>query len=255
MTNIDRHRRVALSGPVAAGRSTAMTHKDWMSAAELEYRRLLEMFAGLTADDWHRPTDCDEWDVREVLAHLVGGALSTSSLRELRRLQKLGREFRPGVDGMNDVEVLERAELPPDRLLTDLAAAAERGVRARRRIPAAIRALRVPFGPPLGVRSVGYLMDRVYTRDAWMHRVDITRATSRPMVLTPEHDGRLVADVVREWARDHGKPFELTLTGPAGGHFSKGTGGQRLTLDAVQFCRILSGRAMGDGLLDRQLPF
>ena len=255
MTNIDRHRRVALSGPVAAGRSTAMTHKDWKSAAELEYRRLLEMFAGLTADDWHRPTDCDEWDVREVLAHLVGGALSTSSLRELRRLQKLGREFRPGVDGMNDVEVLERAELSPEQLLIDLAVAAERGVRARRRIPGAIRVLPVPFGPPLGVRSVGYLMDRVYTRDAWMHRVDVTRATSRPMVLTAQHDGRLVADIVWEWAHDHGQPFELTLIGPAGGHFSEGTGGQRLSLDAVQFCRILSGRATGDGLLDRQLPF
>ena len=115
--------------------------------------------------------------------------------------------------------------------------------------------LRVPFGPPLGVRSVGYLMDRVYTRDAWMHRVDITRATSRTMVLTADHDGRLVADIVWEWAHDHGQPFELTLTGPAGGCFSKGIGGQRLSLDAVQFCRILAGRAAADGLLDRQLPF
>ena len=248
MTEIDNHTAVS-------GRKAVMSHQDWMSAAEREYRLLLEMFAGLAADDWHRPTDCDEWDVREVLAHLVGGAVSTASLRELRRLQKLGRKFRPGVDGMNDVEVLERAELSPERLLIDLAVAAERGVRARRRIPGAIRVLRVPFGPPLGVRSVGYLMDRVYTRDAWMHRVDVTRATSRPMVLTAQHDGRLVADIVWEWAHDHGQPFELTLTGPAGGRFSKGIGGQRLSLDAVQFCRILSGRAAADGLLDRQLPF
>lgn len=248
MTDIDNHAAVS-------ARKSVMSHQDWMSAAEWEYRLLLEMFAGLTEDDWHRPTDCDEWDVREVLAHLVGGAVSTSSLRELRRLQKLGRKFRPGVDGMNDIEVLERAELSPDQLLTDFAAAAERGVRARQRIPAAIRVLIVPFGPPLGVRSIGYLMDRVYTRDAWMHRIDITRATCRPMVLTAEHDGRLIADIVREWAHDHGQPFELTLTGPAGGHFVKGTGGQRLSLDAVQFCRILSGRAAGDGLLDRQLPF
>ncbi len=236
-------------------RQNAISHREWMAIADREYRLLLDMFAGLAEDDWHRRTDCDEWDVRQVLAHLVGGAVSTASLRELWRLQRLGRKFRPGVDGMNDVEVLERAEVSPDQLLTDLAAAAERGVRARTRIPAAIRVVRVPFGPPLGVRSIGYLMDRVYTRDAWMHRVDITRATSRPMLLTPEHDGRLVADIVREWARDHGEPFELTLTGPAGGHFAKGAGGPRLSLDAVQFCRILSGRAKGDGLLDRQLPF
>ena len=232
-----------------------MTHEDWMAAAELEYQRLLEMFAGLTAKDWQRRTDCDEWDVRQVLAHLVGGAESTASLRELRRLQQLGRRFRPGVDGMNDVEVLERADAEPSRLLTDLATAAERGVRARRRIPAAVRMLRIPFGPPLGVRSIGYLMDRVYTRDAWMHRIDIARATGRPLMLTPEHDGRLVDDIVREWAHVHGRPYDLTLSGSAGGQWSKGPGGRRLRLDAVQFCRILSGRAAGEGLLAHQVPF
>ncbi len=232
-----------------------MTHEDWMSAAELEYRRLLEVLAGLTVQDWQRRTDCDEWDVRQVLAHLVGGAESTARLRELRRLQKLGRKFGPGVDGMNDIEVLERADTPPSQLLIDLAAAAERGVRARRRIPAPVRVLRIPFGPPLGVRSVGYLMDRVYTRDAWMHRIDIARATTRPLVLTPEHDGRLVADIVQEWVHVHGQPYDLTLTGPAGGQWSKGRGAGRLTLDAVLFCRILSGRADGEGLLAAQVPF
>jgi uncharacterized protein (TIGR03083 family) len=236
-------------------RRSPLTHDEWMSAAELEYQRLLEMFVDLTGEDWQRPTDCDEWDVRQVLAHLVGGAESTASMRELWRLRRLGRMFRPGVDGMNDVEVHERADTPPARLLTDLAAAAVRGVRARRRIPAVVRVLRVPFGPPLGVRSIGYLMDRIYTRDAWMHRIDITRAASRPMLLTPEHDGRLVDDIVQEWAHDHRRPYLLTLTGPAGGHWSTGTDAEPLTLDAIQFSRIMAGRAAGDGLLNAQVPF
>ncbi len=64
---------------------------------------------------------------------------------------------------------------------------------------------------------MGYLLDVILTRDPWMHRVDIARATGRDLVLTPEHDGRIVADVVAEWARRHGQPFTLTLTGPAGG--------------------------------------
>jgi len=84
------------------------------------------MCAGLTAQDWQRPTDCDEWDVRQVLAHLVGGTESTSSLRELRRLQRRGRKLRPGVDGMNDIEVRERAGTSPSQLLTDLASASIR---------------------------------------------------------------------------------------------------------------------------------
>ena len=66
---------------------------------------------------------------------------------------------------------------------------------------------------------MGYLLDVILTRDPWMHRVDIARATGREMVLTPEHDGRIIADVVAEWARRHGQPFTLTLTGPAGGEF------------------------------------
>lgn len=75
-------------------------------------------------------------------------------------------------------------------------------------------------------------------------------------MLTPEHDGRLVADVVGEWARRHGRPFTLRLTGPAGGHFAAGGGGdETVELDAVEFCRILSGRAPGVGLLARPVRF
>jgi hypothetical protein len=88
-----------------------------------------------------------------------------------------------------------------------------------------------------------------------MHRVDISRAINRDMMLTPEHDGRLVADVVVEWARRHGKPFTLVLTGPAGGAFVAGEGGEHIELDAVEFCRILSGRAEGTGLMSTEVPF
>ena len=88
-----------------------------------------------------------------------------------------------------------------------------------------------------------------------MHRVDISRVTGRSLVLTPEHDGRIVADVVAEWARRHGCSFRLELTGPAGGTFIKGDGGEAITLDAVEFCRILSGRAVGAGLLTQEVPF
>ncbi len=88
-----------------------------------------------------------------------------------------------------------------------------------------------------------------------MHRVDTARATGREMALTPEHDGRIIADVVAEWARRHGEPFHLVLTGPAGGEYVVGEDGERLTIDAVEFCRTLSGRAAGTGLLTQEVPF
>jgi uncharacterized protein (TIGR03083 family) len=156
---------------------------------------------------------------------------------------------------MTAVQVQERTGLPPEQLVHDLTDVATRAVRARRRLPALVRAIPIPFGPPLGVKPLGYLMGRIYTRDAWMHRIDLARATDRPLQLTGDQDGRIVADVVAEWASDHGQPFTLTLTGPAGGAFSRGTDGEAITIDAIEFCRILSGRAAGSGLLAHAVPF
>lgn len=241
-----------------ARRGATLTHSDWMALAEEEYRRLHDLLVSLDADEWTRPTDCSAWDVREMVAHLVGSAEGNASVREAVRQARRGPRLRPGapaVDGINALQVQERADIAPEQLVRDLQDAGVRGVRARRRLPGPVRAVRVPFGPPLGVRSVGYLMDRIYTRDAWMHRIDLARATGQPLVLTPDHDGRLVDDVVREWEDAHGQPCRLTLTGPAGGSWTRGTGGPSLELDAVEFCRGVSGRAPGEGLLARSVPF
>lgn len=102
---------------------------------------------------------------------------------------------------------------------------------------------------------MGYLLDVILTRDPWMHRVDIAHATGREIELTPEHDGRIIADVVAEWARRHGESFTLTLTGPVDGEYVSGENGEQITIDAVEFCRILSGRASGTGLLNQEVPF
>lgn len=235
----------------------AMQHGDWMTLATEEYRRLDALLAELSEEDWTRTTDCDEWTVQQMVAHLVGAADAGASMRELVHQARLGRTARPGepgVDGMNAVQVRERGNREPARLRSDLAASGARAVRRRSGLPAALRAMRVPFGPPLGTKPLGYLMDCIYTRDAWMHRIDISRSTGRALRLTADHDGRIVADVVAEWARGHGQPYRLTLTGPAGGSWSDGDG-ELHTLDAVEFCRILSGRAPGEGLLAHPVPF
>ena len=79
-----------------------------------------------------------------------------------------------------------------------------------------------------------------------------------PSILTPEHDGVIVAGVVEEWADRHGKDFVLTLTGPAGGRWTVGDNGPVIELDAIEFCRVLSGRrgTVGlDELLSTEVPF
>jgi hypothetical protein len=54
---------------------------------------------------------------------------------------------------------------------------------------------------------------------------------------------------------DRRRPFTLELTGPAGDTFVAGTGGEHLRPDAIEFCRILSGRAPGTGLLATPVTF
>jgi hypothetical protein len=106
--------------------------------------------------------------------------------------------------------------------------------------------------------KLGYLIDTIYLRDLWMHRVDLSHALNRPLDLSTDHDGRIVADVVAEWARRHGKPFALELTGPAGGtyaHENDFPGAEQLSMDAVEFCRTLAGRGPAVGLLTVVVPF
>jgi hypothetical protein len=103
--------------------------------------------------------------------------------------------------------------------------------------------------------TIGFLVDIILTRDPWMHRADICRATGADHVLTAGHDGVLVADVAAEWAARHGQPCTLHLTGPAGGSWNTGDGGPLIETDAIEFCRAVSGRGHADGLLAVQVPF
>jgi hypothetical protein len=124
------------------------------------------------------------------------------------------------IDALTATQVRERARLSPAELVGALAKAAPRAVQARRRTPALLGwGVRMRQDPPFDHErwKYGYLVDVIFTPDTWMHRLDICRATGRDMVLTADHDGGIVADVVAEWARRHGRPFMLTLTGPAGG--------------------------------------
>jgi uncharacterized protein (TIGR03083 family) len=235
-----------------------VSHREAAGLGAVEYERLLDLLRTLEPEDWSRPTDCPEWDVRAMVAHVLGAAEAHASIRENVHQQRVAAKAdRPLVDALGDIQIADRAALDPDALVTRLAEVAPRSVRARRRIPAPVRAIRMKVELPFGTERwrLGYLLDVIYTRDTWMHRVDIARVTGRELVLTADHDGRIVADVVGEWARRHGRPCTLVLEGPAGGEFVSGTDGPRYVLDAVEYCRVISGRADGDGLLAMPVPF
>jgi uncharacterized protein (TIGR03083 family) len=235
-----------------------------MQLAAEEYSRFARVLASLAEDDWQAPTSCPGWTVRDMAGHTLGMAELAASLPEMaRQLIRAGRAAkrsgRPQIDELTDLQVRKHQHLS----VPDLVAAVERigpkAVAGRRRRPALMRGRTIIDQGPDGASperwKVGFLTDTILTRDPWMHRSDIAQALGRPMELTPEHDGLLVADVVAEWAQRHGQPYSLILTGPAGGRWSSGATSETITLDAEQFCRILSGRGSGVGLMATFVPF
>ncbi|MEN8704719.1 MAG: maleylpyruvate isomerase family mycothiol-dependent enzyme [Nocardioides marinisabuli] len=258
MSTTDRpHTR---SGP----RRPRMDRETAMRLAETEYARFLALLRSLTPHDWTRPTDCPAWDVRAMAGHTTGMALMATGLPQTLRQSMLAKR-RGGdpLDALTALQVDEHADLTTAQLVDRFAEVGPRAARGRRRSPAVVRRMRLPDAQDVGGRrerwTIGYLNDTILTRDPWMHRMDISRATGREPGLTADHDGVLVADVVAEWAERHARPYRLHLTGPAGGDFSAGSGGPELSLDAVDFCRLLSGRPAPcpttHDLLDVAVPF
>jgi len=238
-----------------------LPHDEAIALLDTELQRNLDLMRSLSDDDWRRQTECPDWDVRRMYLHVLGACESGASVLEFAHQARAARAFQkvhggPQEAALSAVQVADRVALTPTALIPRFAAVAPRTVRGRRRIPSLVRRARIPVdGPIVETWTVGYLVDTIYLRDAWMHRIDAARATDAALVLTPEHDGRIVADVVAEWARRHGQPFTLALAGPAGGTFTSGSDGQHLALDAVDFCRTLAGRAPGSGLLATIVPF
>lgn len=239
-------------------RQPQVTGDEAARLAETEYARVVDLLGSLTPEQWRRSTDCPGWDVRAMAGHMLGMVQMVASLPEMARQQLAAtrRSKREGlvlVDALTALQVEKNASLSTEDLVGEYRRLAPRAVRGRTRAPGLMRRQTIPDGDEFW--TLGYLFDVILTRDPFLHRVDITRATGAPMVVTAEHEGRIVADVVEEWAGRHGAPYELELTGPAGGHWTHGAGGDRIAMDALEFCRALSGRAPAPGLLGTQVPF
>lgn len=233
-----------------------------MRLAAAEYDRFVAAVDALAPDDWARPTDNHLWDVKAMVGHVLGMMEMNASVIETVRQQRAAaraskRNGTAPIDELTALQVDKHVHRPVAELGALVRATAPKALAGRRRTPGFARAVPMdPGAPPFAEKwKLGYLLDVILTRDTWMHRVDLTQATGAELALTHDHDGRIVADVVKEWARRHGRPFMLVLTGPAGGEYTQGDGGEHIEMDAVKFCRVLSGRGTGTGLLTQRVPF
>lgn len=234
-----------------AAQIPALAHDEAGAMAREELNRFLALVESLSGDDWQQATDCTEWTVRDILAHQAGSYAGSASWSEFKRHMSA----KPGpdqmqVDAINACQLADRAGHSPADLISELRRVGPKGINTRQRLPWLLRKLPIPFGPPLGTVPIEYLTDLIFTRDTWMHRIDICRATDRPFLQTPEHDGRMVALVLRDLAQKlqkhlRGQSVIFDLTGPAGGRFRIGALAEPsaiLKMDVLEFNRLASDR-------------
>jgi uncharacterized protein (TIGR03083 family) len=223
----------------------SLRHHEGAELAEDQYGKLLQMLRGLSEEEWNAPTDCERWLVRDIIAHMIGWGEAVTSMPEMLRQMRAGRkrskELGGLLNGQNEVQVDERRHLPTSAVLDQFEAIIPKFVKRRRTMGGAGRY--VPgYTPELGWFNLAFLMNVIFTRDAFMHRIDISRATDRELELG-DPEKRLVADVVKQWARDSKAVTRLSLTGPAGSDYlTADNPAATITGDALEFCRMLTGR-------------
>jgi len=246
-----------------AARRRALDRDVAMTLAATEYERVVTVFEQLTPRQWALPTDCADWNVRAMAGHVLGMAQMVATVPELVRQQVASaraakKSGAATIDALTALQVVKNADLPTAELVRQMAATGTKAARRRRRIPAFVRDRQMPELQDIDGHqeawTFDFLFDVILTRDPFLHRIDICRATGAPMEATAAHEGVLVDDVVGEWAERHGRPFSLELSGPAGGTWGM-PDGERIAMDAFEFCRAVGGRRPMSGLLAQQVPF
>jgi uncharacterized protein (TIGR03083 family) len=238
------------SSTLAAAETIPYTNADeahrLMTTALSRFIRLIE---SLHADDWSKPTACTAWNVHNMVAHQAGGYASGTSYKEM--LRQYTSKPKPGElpeDAINAMQVGERADKTPADLIAELKQIGESAAHNWAYGFRAIKWIATPH-PVGGFMSLRHLMWVIHSRDTWMHRLDICRATNRPFEQTREHDGRINELVVLDTAKKlnqklNGQAITLALTGIAGGTWQIGKGKPvaEMEMDALDFNIFVSGR-------------
>lgn len=214
-----------------------------------ELERFIGLVETLGPEDWGKPTACTAWTVRDILAHQAGGYASGTSYREMiHQYSHLPKSDQLPEDATNETQLYERRGKSPAELIIELQSV---GPIAAQKWAYQFRLLKTITIPhrTAGSLNIRHLMWVIHSRDTWMHRLDICRATRRKFEQTVEQDGRITAlvmlDVAKALTRKlGGQSIAFNLTGIAGGIWKIGNGEPAATIrmDILDFNIFASGR-------------
>lgn len=243
-----------------AGSIPEVSHAEAGKLSREEFGRVLALLESLEGSDWQQQTYCTEWTVRQMAAHLAGSMTGSTSLREFVRqnvTHPYVRQAVNSVDGTNRLQVEERASKTTAEIIDEFRQNGPVSIQNRQKLPWLVRQIPLPVLGPGG--NFGYLMDIIYPRDEWMHRYDICAATGKKMVITPEHDGRLLDLVLLDIAKKLNKQLAnrsilLQITGALTGTYQFGPKADPdciLTIDLFDLHLRASERISADETLRR----
>ena len=162
---------------------------DALDVAVAEFRARL---ATVGAQDWTLPTPCDEWDVRFLAAHVVGGHLFASQVLD-------GQSADDAIAALMSAPVLGD---DPLRRHDELAAAERRGFRRPGRLD------EVVDHPAGTITGAEFLAMRVF--DVTVHTWDLARATGGNEQLDSALAARTLEAII---ALERGPGFGIAATG------------------------------------------
>lgn len=242
--------------PPRASAVAILSREEVIPLAREELRRFLALIETLTPADWNKPTDCSLWTVKDIVAHQASHVLALTHFREFLdqfnplKFRDYTQQGLNTLDAANQRQVDKRAKWTSAQIIAEIRDNSEASFIGRQRFPSLLRWVRVGVPGYEGRISIGELIDSIFTRDMWMHRVDICRATGREMLQTLDHDSRITALVARDLDRHlsaklNGRSLIYNLTGRAGSKWTVGDNGPaaaEISLDVLDFHRLASGR-------------
>ncbi|ALO68021.1 hypothetical protein AS189_17930 [Arthrobacter alpinus] len=213
-------------------------------------RAVADALEVLTTEQWRLDTECTGWTVRDMAAHLLGAQEDLLSVATVLWRRERGRRRHPHLsllDAANEVQIQDHAGLSSGALWQNYRANIAKVAKRVGSFPSFLAGIPVdatmaPGNAPL---RLGYLFNVIYLRDAWMHGMDLARATGAPRIATVL-DAAVMAQIMRDAATawGEGPAVELELTGEVASSWQLGQGvpEARLRTDGLELCRSLSGR-------------
>ncbi|MBZ0291059.1 MAG: maleylpyruvate isomerase family mycothiol-dependent enzyme [Anaerolineae bacterium] len=225
--------------------------------ATVELQQVLNLLEQLSGDDWMQPTDCTEWCVQDMTAHLAGGCAGWASLKHFLSQTILNPHLRKmdvPINAINRRELEDRADKTPQQLIDELREVGPKAIRTRCNLPEFLRKIRIDAKPMAMKITVAYLVDVIYPRDQWMHRMDICRATGKTWASNPDHDQRLLDLVMLDMAKTTSArhAVRINVTGALNATYRFGSGDPHAEIDIDLFAlnRRASARITPDETLE-----